>query len=255
MKTNASSADRIIGKIKRNRLTTLAIVIGTITIAVGSFFGAVTKITEFVDRFADPKPTTVAELQNTVRTTALELKQSFESVTSGSGKRPPIPDSAFAHVRRLIARIERLDPGNGHVIYYKGFILRWRDQRPASHSTLFWYLDRAKDPSLHMPGDNGETRFCFENWQGYCKERQAFIQHVLALDFERAAKEESDPAVALGRLKAALGRAEEAIGLYGEFNAPGQGMPTRTLAESLRKQISEGEQRLGTSTLRDSATR
>lgn len=255
MKKNASPAEHIIEKIKRNRLITVAIVIGTITIAVGTFFGAVTKISEFIDRFADPKPTTVAELQNTVRATALELKQSFESVTSCSGKSPPIPDSDFAYVRRLIARIERLDPGNGHVLYYKAFIVRWRDQRPASQSMLFWYLDRAKDPNLHMPGDNGETRFCFDNWLGYCKERQAFIQHVLALDFERAAKEESDPAVALGRLKAALVRAEEAIRLYGEFNAPGQGQPTRTLAESLRKQISEREQGLSTSTLRDSATR
>jgi hypothetical protein len=233
---------------------TLAIVIGTITIAIGSFFGAVTKIVEFIDRFEDPKPKTVAELQNTVRITALELKQSFESVTSGSGKTPPIPDDDFAHVRRLIARIERLDPGNGHAIYYNGFIVRWRNQRPQSHSTLFWYLERAKDANLHLPGDNGDTRFCFENWLGYCKERQAFIHHVLALDFEQAAREEPDPATSLGRLKSALDHAQDAIELYGEFNAPGQGMPTRALAESLRKQIAKAEQRLNTSTVGSSTT-
>lgn len=242
------SADRIIENIKRRRLATLAIVIGTITIAVGSFFGAVAKIADFIDRFSDPKPITVVELQSTVRKTAVELKEEFESVTSRSGRAPPIPSSDFAQVNRLIAKIERLDPGNGHATYYKGFVVRWRDQRLASHSTLFMYLERAKDPKVHLLGDNGDTRFCFDNWLGYCKERQAFINHYLALDFERVAKEEKDPAVALARLKAALERAETAITLYGEFNAPGQGTPTRTLAESLKKQISEGAQLLNTST-------
>lgn len=235
-------ADRIIAKIKRHRLATLAIVVGTITIAIGSFFGAVTKIAEFIDRFGDPQPTTVKELQDTVIRTATELKEEFESVTSRSGKAPPIPDSDFARVNRLIARIDRLDPGNGHATYYKGFEVRWRGQRLASHSTLFVYLERAKDPKLQLPGDNGDARFCFDNWLGYCKQRQAFINHFLALDFERAAKEEKNRAVALARLKAGLERAEIAIKIYGEFNAPGQGTPTRTLAESLRKQIADMEQ-------------
>jgi hypothetical protein len=110
---------------------------------------------------------------------------------------PPIPAGDFVRVDRLIARIERLDSGNGHATYYKGFEVRWRDQRLASHPTLFTYLERAKDPDRHLKGDNGDTRFCFDNWQGYCKERQAFINHYLALDFERAAKEEGDSAVAL----------------------------------------------------------
>ena len=235
-------ADRIIDKIKRRRVVTLAIVVGTITIAVGSFFGALTKIAEFIDRFSDPRPTTVQELQDNVRRTAIKLKEEFESVTSRSGKAPPIPSSDFARVNRLIARIERLDPGNGHAIYYKGFEVRWRGQRLGSHPTLFMYLERAKDPKLRLPGDNGDARFCFDNWLGYCKQRQAFINHFLALDFERAAKEEKDRAVVLARLKAGLERAEAAIKTYGEFNDPHQGTPTQTLAESLRKQIVDIEQ-------------
>jgi len=239
-----SPADRIIDKIKRHRLVTLVIVVGTITIAVGGFFGAITKIAEFIDRFIDPKPFTVKELQDTVSRTAIELKEEFESVTSRPGKAPPIPSGDFGRVNRQIARIERLDPGNGHATYYRGFIMRWQGQRLASHPTLFMYLERAKDPKLHLPDDNGDARFCFDNWLGYCKQRQAFINHFLALDFERAAREEKDRAVALARLKAGLERADIAIKIYGEFNAPGQGTPTRTLAESLRKKISEAEQPL-----------
>lgn len=76
----------------------------------------------------------------------------------------------------------------------------------------------------------------------HCPHSLAFINHFLALDFERAAKEEKNRAVALARLKAGLERAEIAIKTYGEFNPPGQGTPTRTLAESLRKQIADMEQ-------------
>lgn len=109
------------------------------------------------------------------------------------------------------------------------------------HSSLSWYLERSKDLNLHLPGDDGATRFCFENWLGYCKERQAFINHMMAIDLQRAASEENDPAVALGRLKSALEKAETAVRLYGEFNAPGQGPPTKVLAESLRRQLLEIE--------------
>lgn len=230
-------ADRIIDKIKRHRLAALVIVAGTIIIAVGSFVGALTKIAEFIDRPGDPRPVTAKEIQETIKRTAIELKEEFESVTSRSGKAPPISNSDFAQVDRLIARIERLDPGNGHAIYYKGFEVRWKGQRFASHPTLFLYLERAKN--AHLAGDNGDASFCFDNWQGYCKQRQAFINHFLALDFEQAAKGEPNPAVAVARLKAGLERAEIAIRIYGEFNAPGQGTPTRTLVESLRKQITD----------------
>jgi len=236
-KTMVSPADRFIERIKHRKWVAVVIVIGTITIAVGSFFGAVTKITEFIDRFADPRPTTIVTLNQAVLASALALKESFNKVTSG--RTPPIPDSDFDRVNQLMKKIEQLDPGNGHVIYYRGFIKRWQNQQMASHTDLFWYLERAKNPGLHLVGDNGDANFCFDNWLGYCKQRQAYINHVLALDFEQAAKEEKDRAVALARLKAALGHAETAIKLYGEFNALGQGTPTKTLAESLRKQISE----------------
>jgi hypothetical protein len=217
------------------------IVIGTITIAVGNFFGALSKIREFW-KLTEGRATNVAELQNAVRATSIELKQEFDSVTVG--RTPPIPEPDFRRVLELIAKIERLDHGNGHVIYYRAFVKRWRNQRPASHDGLFWYLERAKDPNLFLPGDNGDAKFCFDNWLGFCKQRQGFINHTLAIDFQKAANETKDPAVALDRLKAALDRARAAITVYGEFTDPGQGLPTKILAERLQTQISDTENAL-----------
>ena len=67
---------------------------------------------------------------------------------------------------------------------------------------------------------------------------------MLAIDFQRAANETKDPTVALARLKAALERAEAAITVYGEFTDPGQGVPTKVLAEQLERQISDTENAL-----------
>ena len=231
-------------KFKRHRPVAIALIIGSFVIGIGSFFGAVNKIIEFGDRFLDPKPVSVDALQHSVVTTATELKTSFDSVTVGH--MPPIPDGDFDRVNRLIKKIEQLDPGNGHVIYYRAFILRWRDQRPSSHTGMFRYLEQMKDTSLLWTGDNGDAKVCFENWHGYCKQRQAFINHFLAIDFQRAAHEEKSPAIALSRLREALERANTAVEIIGGFNDPAQGEPTKVLVLSLKKQIAEAERNLAT---------
>lgn len=237
-------------RVKRHRGVAALILIGGIVVAVGNLFGAVSKLRDF---FGPQRPTTlqpvsqpstVSQLENAVRTTSLELKQAFDAVTIG--RTPPIPERDFDRVVGLIKKIEDLDPGNGHVTYYRAFMTRWRDQRPASHDALYWYLERAKDPKLFAPDDNGDARFCFERTEGFCKQRQAFINDVLARDFQQAAREAKEPAVALSHLKTSLGYAQTSIAVYGGFFDPGQGRPTKLLVESLKSQISDAEN--GTST-------
>jgi hypothetical protein len=234
-----NSPEGIIEAIKQRRGVAALVAIGVITIGRGNFFGAVSKIREFFQRATVPKPAAVVQLQDTVRATSVELKQAFDAVTSG--RTPPIPERNFDGVVGLIATIDALDPGNGHVTYYRAFMTRWRDQRPASHDALFWYLERAKDSKLFLPDDNGDARFCFENWLGFCKQRQAFINDVLARDFQRSAKEAKDRELAVAMLKAALGYARTSIALYGGFNDPGQGQPTGLLVESFETQIADAE--------------
>ena len=237
-------ATGFIARIKRHRMIAIALLMGSLVIGIGNFFDALNKIMDFSDRFLDPRPTTLDALQHTVVMTATELKSEFDSVTVGY--LPPIPPSDFDQVNRLIKKIERLDPGNGHVIYYRAFILRWRDQKASSNTGMFRYLEQMKDAGLLWVGDNGDAKVCFENWHGYCKQRQAFINHVLALDFQREAGTEKDPAVALSRLKAALERARAAVDIIGGFNDPAQGESTKDLVVSLKKQIVQAEHNLAT---------
>jgi hypothetical protein len=165
--------------------------------------------------------------------------------TSGfpeAGRETPSAIRETALQLKLVKQIEQVYPDNGHVIYYKGFKLRWKNQRPASHTLLFWYLDRSSQPNALLSGDDGDARHCFDNWLGHCKQRQAYINHVLALDFARAADDEKNRAVAVERLKAALERAEASLKIYKGFNDPEQGVPTKILEASLRKRIGDAEQ-------------
>src|SRR5947207_1231220 len=106
LKNNGKVAlpERIIQKLKQHSIVAFLIAIGTIIIAVGNFFGAVSKIQEFFRKQTEVKPTTVGELQDAVRATSIELKQAFDSVTAG--RTPPVPERDFRRVLDLIAKIE-----------------------------------------------------------------------------------------------------------------------------------------------------
>ncbi len=208
---------------------------GTVVIAIGSFVGAITKITDVVERFSDPKPTTIPELQNIVLLTARQAKEQFDALTAS--RQPPIPEKEFVETNRLLRRIARLDPGNGHAIYYKAFITRWLGDRPGSHIILFNYLEGASDANSIASEDDGKAKYCFDRWRGFCKQRAAYAHHVLALDLKRSADSEKNAEIALEWKKAAIKHAAAAVHIYGGFTDPRQGLPTCALWKSLRKEI------------------
>jgi hypothetical protein len=205
----------------------------TAMIGIAGFVAAISTLSKIFTGVTDPPP----PQPSAIRETADQLKNAFDAATVG--RDVPVPEKDFARVDTLVRKIEQVYPDNGHVIYYKAFKLRWRNQRAASHTLLFWYLDRSNKPNDLLAGDDGDARHCFDNWLGYCKQRQAYINHVLALDLERAANEEKNPAVALERLRAAHERAQESLKLYKGFNDPAQGDPTKVLEASLRKRIGD----------------
>ncbi|HEY5899044.1 MAG TPA: hypothetical protein VIV54_15855 [Burkholderiales bacterium] len=228
-------AQGILKKLRRRKLVAWAIVAGTIVVGIGSFAGAVTKLAEVFEKFSDPKPTSVPEVQNTVLATAQQAKLQFDATTRG--REVPIPKSEFAPTEKLLRRLERLDPGNGHAIYYSAFILRWVGDRPGSHTILFEYIERAAKADALQKDDDGLAKYCFDYWRGFCKQRAAYANHVLALDLRKAANDEKNPAISLKWRKKAIECAEAALKLYGEFSDPRQGTPTAVMLDELRKEL------------------
>ena len=232
-------ANGFLARLRRYKIVGVLIIVGTIVGAIGTFAGAVTKIAEAYEKLFDPKPTSVAELQNIVLSTAKQAGQEFNAVTQG--KEWPVARSEFAGTEKLLRRLSRLDPGNGHSIYYTGLIIRWAGDRPASHTVLFSYLDGTRQSGALQTEDDGGTKYCLDYWRGYCKQRAAWYNQLLALDFSEEAGKEKRPELALQWRQDALARAEAAMKLYGGFSDPKQGEPTVLLIDRLRKEIAAAQ--------------
>lgn len=230
-----------LAKLRRPKVIAAAIAVGTVIIAIGSFADALKKIADAWESFTDPKTMSVTGLQNLVLATADEAGREFASKTQG--KKALVARSEFASTEKLLRRISRLDPGNGHAIYYTGLIMRWTGDRPGSHTVLYSYIARMNQSGGVQKEDDGSPKYCFEYWRGYCKERAAWLNHLLALDFSKDAAEATHPQLALEWRRRAIERAEAAIRLNGGFSDPGQGTPTRILLEEQRGEVAKAEGR------------
>jgi hypothetical protein len=224
----SDQADRMMGKFKRHKAVAIAIIIGTFVTWMGSIFGALEKMISFFR----PEVANHGQIDGlSMRDAAGKLRQEFAAATEGN--EPPVPEKRFAVVDQLIGHIDRVDPGNGHALYYKGFRLRWRNQRDASHTFLYQYREQAQKPGVLSVDDKGEVKSCVESLSGYCKQRWAFIDQMLAVDLERAANRTTSRVEAVEFRRVALCLAKEALGIH-PFTDPQQGSPTRVLVDRLQ---------------------
>lgn len=108
----------------------------------------------------------------------------------------------FRRAEALIARLKSLDEQSGHVWYFNGEIKRIQNRAlftpkgcfkgwpPADTGNLDTYqqdFHRYIDTALTLPavetgGDSGAD-ICYQRSKGYCAQRTAWIQHLLANDF------------------------------------------------------------------------
>jgi hypothetical protein len=232
-------ATKFLARLRRRKPIAIAVVIGIVVIAIGNFVDGLKKITEFTEKLSDPTPTSIPDLQRIVLSTSGQAAREFDSKTHG--KAVPVARSEFADTQKLLRRISRLDPGNGHAIYYSGLIIRWTGDRPGSHTVLYSYLEGIRRSGALQAEDDGSVQYCSDYWRGFCKQRAAWLNHLLALDFTRDAKEEKQPEIALQWRRKAMEHAEAATRLYGGFSDPKQGTPTVVLLEQLRKEIAASQ--------------
>ncbi len=134
-----------------------------------------------------------------------------------------------ADIRELLA----LDPDNGHALYYQGELIRLMRQdlftpqgciqskTAAAQADLspyendfYRYLDNVRDlPAGETGGDSGVT-ICYSRPRGYCPQRTAWIEHLLAIDLLAEAAVTDDVTVRREKLTASLKHAREALRLY-----------------------------------------
>lgn len=101
----------------------------------------------------------------------------------------------FDCVLNLATVLLEVDQNNGHGLYFSGEV--WRAEakrnliqadisRGKMRSFFFRYLDY--EPNLTPSDRDGNADVCYERENGYCAERTAWINHLMAYDFYQQAQ-------------------------------------------------------------------
>jgi hypothetical protein len=87
-------------------------------------------------------------------------------------------------VLNLAEVLGALDPANGHALYYEGqayFHLRERTKMRGAFQKYLQESDHQADSK------DGDAAKCYQRPSGYCRERVAWIEHLMAYDYYREA--------------------------------------------------------------------
>jgi hypothetical protein len=166
-------------------------------------------------------------IQRTVTDLRLAFPSARESLNGGSGD--------FREVEEHIATILKLDPTNGHALYYAGEVKRIKNKtlftpsscvkresltgQPATALESYQYdflryldVEKSLADAERSGGYSAET--CYERVKGYCPQRTAWVRHLLANDFYEQGLVRRQQESTNERLEIALDHAKRAAALY-----------------------------------------
>lgn len=130
----------------------------------------------------------------------------------------------YTHTDELVKLILDIDRNNGHALYYAGESKRKQGVLGGRHQDFNKYLEVEEKLPPEARGNSTDQEVCYEEPRGYCKQRTAWIQHLLAKDYLEMGRKETDREKKREALHTALKRAHEALDNFpGGFNADGQG--------------------------------
>ena len=139
----------------------------------------------------------------------------------------------FTQSEKDVKEILSLDPANGHGIYYSGELKRVGNRSLFKGDCLIpgalkgeagelefydddfnHYLDVERGLPAEERGGGVTSEACYARSSGYCSERTAWINHLLANDMYGEAMRSTDTVVQHEELQRALGYANKAAELY-----------------------------------------
>ena len=152
-----------------------------------------------------------------------------------------------------IRTLLKLDPKNGHALYYTGELARLKDPlrftsksclkvpftESASildpyHNDFYRYLDTAASLAAIETGGDVSAEACYQRAKGYCPQRTAWIHHLLANDLYEVATASNVAGDRRDRLTRTLRHAKAARALY-----PPTGFEQCKPTQSLESDVSE----------------
>jgi len=150
----------------------------------------------------------------------------------------PFAANDFRRVDELLIVIRQLDQDNGHLHYYTGEIKRKLGRKIDSHRDFFRYLEVEQTLTQSEREGTLDAEVCYQRAKGYCRQRTAWICHLLANDFFDAGKRTDNLELKRRYLKDALSYANCVFKKYPSgFSDPSQLIPTSVLQKELNKML------------------
>jgi hypothetical protein len=143
------------------------------------------------------------------------------------------------------------DQDNGHGLYFSGEVWRVRAKQDPSRADFcrgrmrehfFRYL--ATEPSLAPSERDGDAAACYLREKGYCVERTAWINHLMAIDFYQQGQDATNKKIKLKRFERASEFVERAL-QFKQKDSQHKGFEQIYPSESLKDMIQEELQRFG----------
>jgi hypothetical protein len=146
----------------------------------------------------------------------------------------------FNCLENLATVLITFDQDNGHGLYFMGEAWRGRARQDPTRSDLFRERMRARffrylDVEARLPPSerDGLAATCYQREKGYCEERTAWINHIMANDFYDQAKNQADRCIKVQRLRRGLKFAKRAL----EFGGFDQMIPTKELIGKIEEEL------------------
>jgi hypothetical protein len=116
----------------------------------------------------------------------------------------------FECVSNLANVLLEQDGNNGHGLYFQGEAWRFKAMDDPKKSPLcrdrmreFFLRYIANERLLSQNERDGDGNICYDREKGYCKERTAWVNHLMAVDYRQWAEDAKDKKTKLVRLELA----------------------------------------------------
>jgi len=117
-------------------------------------------------------------LEALMTATAKDLFAEFHRVIDNEPR--PVKKESFRRTEELIALLRRIDPENGHALYYEGEVNRFEERCQQATDSLQRYVDIADSlPESEKGGDISQA-ICYQRAHGYCRQRTGWVLYLLA---------------------------------------------------------------------------
>lgn len=118
------------------------------------------------------------------------LRKKFREVTRSLGREAREVD--FAHVEYLVNFLSGIDETSGHALYYRGEVNRRLTNPEGSHADFYLYLETERKLPKSERWGGTDVEECYQRANGYCRQRTAWIRHLMANDFYEKGVREVD---------------------------------------------------------------